>query len=119
MNKVLQRISIAESQGWKHDICNVGKHGTKMSGWWMPCGAFTTDINVLPDYCNDLNACDDLLNHMQTIGFDCWLVAEGRARCCSFISQGMDIEFKVISDSFAHSICEAFLETLGLWKEEQ
>lgn len=118
MNKVLQRIAIAESQGWKHDICNVGKHGTKMSGWWMPCGAFTTDINMLPDYCNDLNACDGLINHMETLGFDCVLIAEGFLRCCTFIDQERDIEFKVISSRFTYAICEAFLKTLGLWEEE-
>ncbi len=81
----------------------------------MPCGSFTTDINMMPDYGNDLNACDNLINHMQTLGFDCVLIAEGPARCCTFISQERDVEFKVISGRFTHSICESFLKTLNLW----
>ena len=73
---------------------------------------------MLPDYCNDLNACDGLINHMETLGFDCVLIAEGFLRCCTFIDQERDIEFKVISSRFTYAICEAFLKTLGLWEEE-
>ena len=74
--------------------------------------------NAIPDYLNDLNACDGLINHMQTIGFDCVLIAEGFLRCCTFIDQERDIEFKVISSRFTYSICEAFLRAIGLWEEE-
>ena len=102
MNKVLQRIAIAESQGWKHVICSVGEHGTMMSGWWMPCGALTTDINMLPDYLNDLNAMHEAEKFVKNV----W----GK--------------YVKILNSFTDPACataanraEAFGLTLGLWTE--
>lgn len=96
MNKQLQQIKIAEAVGFLQDH----------------------HLRNCPDYLNDINACDGLINHMQTLGFDCVLIAEGFPRCCTFIDQERDIEFKVISSRFTYSICEAFLRTLGLWEEE-
>ncbi len=111
MNKVLQRIAIAESQGWKHDICNVGKHGTKMSGWWMPCGAFTTDINMLPDYCNDLNA----MHEAETVMTD--------QQRTSYLDKLYEVcnPHSMLNDDWnltcatAAQRAEAFLKTLNLW----
>ena len=108
MNKVLQRIAIAESQGWKHDICSVGKHGTMMSGWWMPCGALTTDINMLPDYLNDLNAMHDAeisLDGMNQITYLAKLHENNHY--CSWGG----------TCATAPQRAEAFLRTLGLWEE--
>ena len=107
MNKEQQRIKIAEA-------C-----GSNKSQWIELKGGIVFGMSAnTPDYLNDLNACDGLINHMQTIGFDCVLIAEGFLRCCTFIDQERDIEFKVISSRFTYSICEAFLKTLGLWEEE-
>lgn len=78
----------------------------------------THDSILVPDYLNDLNACSGLVDHMQTLGFNCVLIAEGEYRCCTFISNDRSREIKVISSSFTKSICEAFLKTLNLWKDD-
>lgn len=117
-----QRIKIAEACGWTAEQDSNGywravnkKHGNAVELWLSEQNVWSIGI---PDYLNDLNACDGLINHMQTLGFDCVLVAEGFPRCCTFIDQERDIEFKVISSRFTYSICEAFLRTIGLWEEE-
>lgn len=114
MNKVLQRIAIAESQGWKHVICSVGEHGTMMSGWWMPCGALTTDINMLPDYCNDLNAMHEA---WQTLTSNQKITYRGElAKICAREAPERDTCW--LEDIAAEFAPEAFLRTLELWEEE-
>jgi len=116
MNKEQQRIRIAESQGWKHDICNVGKHGTKMSGWWMPCGAFTTDINMLPDYCNDLNAmheAEKVLTEDQLSVYGAFLKGKDNETVSLYAPEHREIA-KVAMASAAQR-AEAFLRTIGKW----
>ena len=117
MNEVLQRIAIAESQGWKHVICSVGEHGTMMSGWWMPCGALTTDINMLPDYLNDLNAmheAEEILTTGQRGEF--WDVLHRMVARHKFWGDDTtnDTCFRVMHVTAAQR-AEAFLKTLNLW----
>ena len=111
MNKVLQRIAIAESQGWKHVICSVGEHGTMMSGWWMPCGALTTDINMLPDYLNDLNAMHEaekvLTGYQQTVTY-----SDNLTKIVGYHTFDS-------AHATAAQRAEAFLKTLGLWEDEE
>jgi hypothetical protein len=107
-----QRIAIAEACGWKvhpKDRFIVIPPNSPNS---------VQPLHTLPDYLNDLNACSGLVDHMQTLGFNCVLIAEGEYRCCTFISNDRSREIKVISSSFTKSICEAFLKALNLWNDE-
>ena len=105
MSPEKQRIAIADACGWSR-YSALSTHG------WIE-GEPETD-GPIPDYLNDLNACSELINYMESLGWACVLVAQNGARCCTFTD---GIDYKVIGDKFETAICEAFLRTLNLWTE--
>jgi hypothetical protein len=114
MNKEQQRIAIAEACGWTAEQDSNGywravdpKHGNAVELWISERNVWSVGI---PDYLNDLNAmheAEKLLDGMDQITYLAKL-HEGNHYCswagtCAPTTQR----------------AEAFLKTLGLWKEEQ
>jgi len=97
MSPEAQRIAIAEACGWK-------KGGLDCDGyqiWIHPSGARQYWAYV-PDYLNDLNACHEMekvLNSSQILPYLVMLQPH---------------YFPTASQR-----CEAFLKTLGLWKDRK
>jgi hypothetical protein len=96
MTKEEQRIAIAEACGWKT--------GYRDPEAWHP----------LPDYLNDLNAMHEALktlNEDQMVSMDHHLdVVVGNEK------QGLNYEYFLWSATAAQ-LAEAFLFTVGKWKE--
>ena len=74
----------------------------------MPCGALTTDINMLPDYLNDLNAMHDA---------EIQLEAEDNHAYGCYCSELYEKYGNTVSLAAAQR-AEAFLRTLNLWTNE-
>lgn len=110
MSPEAQRRACAEAQGYRY---------ARMGIWVHPEGfeLYGAAESVLPRYLEDLNACDLLIRRMQSLGWDCVLIAEGGHRCCTFIRRAnkVEVEVKVISTKFTTAICEAFLKAVGQW----
>ncbi len=96
-----QRIAIAEACGWKfcdgsNMVMEHKQHGFR-------------GVQDAPDYLNDLNACQEFWNCLG------W---EEKNEC---VEQLKDIVNEADCESYfatAPQRCEAFLRTLGLWREE-
>jgi hypothetical protein len=92
-----QRVAIAEACGWKTEYRDA-----------------VSSVTALPDYLNDLNAMHDaekVLNADQMISMDYHLdVVVGNGR------QGLNCEYFLWSATAAQ-FAEAFLRTIGKWKE--
>lgn len=111
MSQEEQRIAIAEACGWK---CNG--HADQIAatvGWEFACqfviapeGKLVTH-NSIPDYLNDLNAmheAEKVLNEKQEdiMNSTLWNIMDGR---------------KYLWHATASQRAEAFLRTIGKWKE--
>ena len=115
MSPEAQRIAIAEACGWKSPMNPENIAG--MKGWisadwnchWLkPNGEDRVGISSVPDYPNDLNAMHAAEKTLDDIKFynyqgKLWSVCDER----NYIS------------ATAAQRAEAFLKTLGLWKEAQ
>jgi len=109
MNEEEQRISIAEACGWDGAASMVVG----------PTVNFPVDddskpewsfIEQLPDYLNDLNDCHEMEKTLINRG------------ACSFWHGWMESACKTPEAAFhatARQRCEAFLKTIGKWKEDQ
>jgi hypothetical protein len=102
-----QRIAIAEACGWKLKPLAHASHQQV----WM----FNGIARRLPDYLNDLNAmheAEKMLNFEQSVMFRHFLECN---------SDGPDAKFPTACAAMCHATptqrAEAFLRTLGLWKE--
>jgi hypothetical protein len=116
MEKKQQRIIIAEACGWTQPEEGYwkdpdGHEWQVMHGWQT----YKDGSDILPDL-NDLNSCTALIDFLERQGWSCIIIAENRKRCCTFWRSG--VEFKVIKDNLPDAICEAFLRTLNLWKDD-
>ena len=102
MNKTEQRIAIAEACGWiitqndQHPVWKSVIRGRRNGSEAQP----------IPDYLNDLNAMHDAEE---------MLTNEQRISYVSFIADSTDCDFLFAT---APQRAEAFLKTLGLWKDE-
>lgn len=114
MTEIEQRIAIAEACGFSPD----GDGLTWRNG---PHTKFSVD--ELPDYLHDLNDCyemeldfDDKPPDLRSL----WL--DNLAFCCSWphTKNAADLKFEVsyaIARATAPQRCEAFLRTLGKWRD--
>jgi hypothetical protein len=103
MNKELQRIRIAEACGFDKS------HWLELKG-----GIVFGTSGSLPDYPNDLNAMHEA---WQTLTSDQRITYRGElAKICAREAPERDTCW--LEDIAAEFAPEAFLKTLGLWKEE-
>ncbi len=107
MNEEEQRIKIAEACGWKI----IGTTVTKPNGERFH-GVSALEL-ICPDYLNDLNAMHESEKVLGPFGTEIW------AKYARNIRQG---DIVALSGELIHATAaqraEAFLKTLGLWKEE-
>ena len=104
MNPEQQRVAIAEACGWKTD-----KRGL---GWLSPRGYYASE----PDYLNDLNAmheAEKVLTDEQDLEYSEALeqVVEGR-----YLTNNSE-DMRRLRSATASQRAEAFLRTIGKWKE--
>jgi hypothetical protein len=123
MSPEKQRIAIAEACGWEWK-----KYGDTMAWYngsmkWVRavCGICPDIVPVdpLPDYINDINTSQDLIKHLQNLGYECTLI----------FRSDIGVTFKAVRDRDYHAvavtrkkpaseiIAEVFLKTIGLWKD--
>jgi len=111
MNETDQRIAIAEACGWRYP----GSTCLKSDAWnrWIPpVGAKSRKV---PDYLNDLNAMHDA---EKTVRYELQPVLLDRLkRAVMNYDEGVS-DWYVYTASPKHR-AEAFLRTLGLWKESR
>ena len=116
MNPEQQRIAIAESVGWA-DIYYNPVHG----GWMGTRPKEDRDSYHLPDYLNDLNAMHEAekvltseyrpaCGESQISGYLAWL---------GYCGENDTAEIYWCVSTTATQRAEAFLRTLGLWKESK
>lgn len=113
MSPEAQRIAIAEACGWEfvpsHDV-----RGAAVPEYWLdPEGERHYQDNPLPDYINDLNAIADarkILTDDQKSLFVILLLDGGTKR-------GETLGCWHCLDAGASRQSEAFLRTIGKWKE--
>ena len=119
MSPLDQWIAIATHLGYTHEIRTIDtdRYGPLRIAVWRDPSGNGMGSNQPPDYLRDLNACSELINFLEGKGYACVLVAEGK-RLCTFTKNRGATETRVIADTFQTAICEAFLRTLGLWKED-
>lgn len=107
-------IAIAEACGWKR----ITRLGGELHGWIEP-----GYLEEIPDYCYDLNAIEkaestlppDKLRESGMILQDI-LVEEMRANGCK-TQADFDAKPVWIWRAKARQRCEAFLKTIGKWKD--
>ena len=101
-----QRIAIAEACGWT-DV--KGTKGVHPKARFKGCG-YADDWIALPDYCNDLNAMQEVERAMNNN--DWWKFVEYLTNIC-----GGGIALGV--SATAAQRAEAFLRTIGKWEESR
>jgi len=111
MNDKDQRIAISEYCGFKHqegEEIRFGGGPQKREGFFDPNGKFLLEI---PDYLNDLNACHEMEKTL----------TEANRHTYKFKLHGFkSIQVGLNSwHATAAQRCEAFLKTVGKWKEAQ
>ncbi len=99
-----QRIAIAEACGWKRW---EPKDPTKSVSVWIKAIDIEKFDN-LPDYLNDLNAAHEMEQVLLEDANSC-------LEYCVWLEDNIDTEAIF---STATQRAEAFLKTLGIWKEE-
>ena len=122
MTPEAQRIAIAEECGWKNhnhpDVMQLKQGWTMPEKWCMdPKGVLRFNHDKMPDYLNDLNAMHDaekVLTQDQLIDYSRHL---GKLVTIHLpASRAAWMDFKLIN-STASQRAEAFLRTIGKWKE--
>jgi len=105
VNQEEQRVAIAEACGWKNVAPQIVKN-VKHEGDDITVG-ISSDSGWVPDYLNDLNAmheAEKVLNEKQEdiMNSTLWDIMDGR---------------KYLWHATACQRAEAFLRTIGKWKE--
>jgi hypothetical protein len=114
MTKEQINISIAEACGWK-DIVRTVDHRRELVGnntnkmRIMHRGEYLDNCSRVPDYFNDLNAMHEAEMVLKDRGLqvDYW----------DTLSEMMDDHDHEAISATAAQRCEAFLKTIGKWKE--
>ncbi len=124
MTPEAQRIAIAEAQGWKrsseydyslYGVVKCGEPATLRAACYERSGVLAR-LEHLPDYTNDLNAMHEAeaaLNRDNQVRYY-WCLAD----VVNPMRTPDKITFPLIHASAAQR-AEAYLRTLGLWKEDQ
>jgi len=112
MNPEQQRIAIAEACGWKHGETTETAYGASypLKGWRGPNSERFGHGQFPPDYLNDLNA----MHEAQKV-----FTAEQHKRYLRHLA-GITLASDCLDeavDATAAQRAEAFLRTLGLWKD--
>lgn len=112
------RIEIAQACGWRPDQANIGPAHQKVNGWWHNA-KFHVE-SQLDDYPNDLNAMHEA-----------WKTLDDYTKREFHVQLGLIIEKKrkewnllqlldqrgLIANATARQRAEAFLRTIGKWKD--
>lgn len=110
-----QRIAIAEACGWYRDT------NWKLNGLWNhPKSIISAQWEELPDYLFDLNEAwlavatlpDEKYDGVEGFTFNLALTVHGDKS----IVNGWP--FRPMQEATARQRCEAFLKTIGAWKDE-
>ncbi len=116
--------AIAEHLGWEWRPDKTAKHPRK-DKWWVPpylrniegCGCHT-----VPDFCNDLNAMHEATSTLmdgELVGYVDQLLCIIHEVDPGYFDK---VDWFLASDLInitAHQRAEAFLKTVGKWKEEK
>ena len=104
MNPEQQRVAIAEACG----------RVQRADGFWFPAGKYYGSAGI-PNYLNDLNAMHDAEKVLDPKGKDCgyeyWL------RTVCHIPERESAKGRYFYRATASQRAEAFLRTIGKWKE--
>jgi len=120
MNPEQQRIAIAEACGWKNhnhpDVMQFKQGWTMPEKWCMDPKGVLRFNHDRPDYLNDLNAMHDaekVLTNEQDLEYSEALeqVVEGR-----FVTNNAE-DMRRLRSATAAQRAEAFLRTIGKWRE--
>lgn len=104
MNETNQRIAIATLLGWKLWEFTGTNHDEV---WWSDPNGVSKLRDNPPDYLNDLNACHE----MEKV-----LTNDQRDDYMGWIDDDREFEFITAT---AQQRAEAFLKTIGKWKEDK
>jgi hypothetical protein len=108
MNKESQRIAIAEACGWT-------EHKSRVANYWKLHGEFVG--YGPPDYLNDLNAMHEAEKVLTDDEGDRMRYFDNLAEITADANGGRCSRFLLVHPS-ATQRAEAFLRTLGLWKDD-
>jgi hypothetical protein len=114
MSENEMNIAIAECCGWTHTKTINNPNETAYGRHPVHTADVTWEL-PLPNYCGDLNVCQEMIQLLESQGWSCIIIVENNKRCCTFWRRG--VEYKVIGNYLPTAICEAFLRTLGKWSE--
>lgn len=124
-----QRIAIAEACGWKHHKGEEPTYGGtfKQAGWMSPANRFNRSdwtsktANGLPDYLNDLNAMHEAEKLFDDKSIDTkslyWDYLALIAMPEPFPGDDTFLRDYVMIRATAAQRAEAFLRTIGKWKD--
>lgn len=119
MNETEQRIAIAKACGIK--TTTRGKYSRHWRNQFFehsPCNA--DNGSELPDYLNDANTSQELIDHLWEKGYSCVITHEGKRTDCHFVRRENHHTVMISRTGKASGIiAEAFLKTLGLWEESK
>lgn len=108
-------LAIAEACGWRsvRELDDLYPDGSVAAGvWWQGIDPVDGQERVIPDYCNDLNAMHEALRH---------LPRELKGKMVDTVWQimptGTCMEFDLLTAE-PYYLAEAFLRTIGKWKED-
>ena len=111
-------IAIAESVGWSRAIIGTqSKSDPIPRGWRTPKGSERTK---LPDYYHDLNAIHEVeagLDDDAHAKYRAWLAAVVSLRTDTKMFLMSKNEYRLWFSATAPQRCEAYLRTIGKWKE--
>ncbi len=110
MDKMKQRIAIAEACGWTdvRELDDVYPDGSVAAGiWWQGVNPSEKVEDLIPDYINDLNA----MHEAEKVLGD---KLDVYTLCLYHITKGGD---KMAYRATAAQRAEAFLKTIGKWEE--
>jgi hypothetical protein len=118
MSPEAQRIAIAEACGWTKRVFDHGK----CIRFENPMNQCLQSLDTIPDYLNDLNAVHEAekqLNYEQRVLYICALIESQQPGFNSFPDSTVGkLGCFALLHATAAQRAEAFLKTLGLWKEE-
>lgn len=108
-----QRIAIAEACGWKHwfdGVANRWKNEKAPYGFQIHPGVKEEELPNYPEDLNAMHEAENTLNEEQQIKFCIEL------RKCAFGTRNQ-VQMFYAYHATAAQRCEAFLRTIGKWKE--
>lgn len=110
-------IAIAEACGWVERDEPKGSAAPKT--WWHGPHRYPPNLMPVPDYCNDLNAMHEALEliSQQCKDSDFWFFLRKIIGFPDAESDWDEYYYFQAINATAHQRAEAFLRTIGKWKE--